>query len=401
MAFSLLVKALLLAVTATVVLAACAPSDDEINQIVDARLAQALTAVPTPTPFPTATPLPTATPTPRPTPTPTPTPTPVPTATPTPSPTPTPAPTPTPVVINALPDVASVVREVGPAVVQVLATVSGGTSQGSGVIFSDSGHILTNNHVVEDSTSVEIALANRRTVAAVIVGTDPATDLAVLKIDAEEIAGLAVAPLGDTDAMQIGDWVIAIGSPLGYEGSVTVGVISAKGRSLDLEDQRLYDLVQTDAVINPGNSGGPLLNLDGEVIGINTAIIRGSIGNNQEAEGIGFSISMGTAIPVSQQLLAEGSVVRPIFGISIIDVTPALDVSVEHGVLVVGVTPGGPAERAGIQGNDIITHLDGAAMSTTSDLIRKVLTDYQVGDIVAVTIVRGDLTLEFRVRLSS
>ncbi len=399
MATHFTVRTLLLAGASVLLLAACGPSDAEIGQIVDDRVALALTAVPTPTALPTATPMPTATPTPRPTPTPTPTPTPVPTAT------PTPAPTPTPVVINALPDIASVVSRVGPAVVQVLSTTATGTSQGSGVIFSEEGYVLTNNHVVEDTTGVQVALANRRIVDAVVVGTDPVTDLAVLKLDPADIAGLAVATLGDTDAMLIGDWVIAIGSPLGYEGSVTVGVISAKGRSLDLEDEHLYDMVQTDAVINPGNSGGPLLNLDGEVIGINTAIIRGSIGNNQEAEGIGFSISMGTAIPVSRQLIDSGVVIRPKFGISIVDVTPSnatsLDLAIDTGVLIVSVNSDGPAQLAGLRANDVITHLDGVAMHTTSDLIRKVLAGYQVGDIVAVTALRGANVITLSVTLGS
>jgi S1-C subfamily serine protease len=399
MAIHVPLKTLLIASASVLLLAACGPSDAEIGQIVDQRVALALTAVPTPTALPTATPAPTATPTPRPTPTPTPSPTPRPTAT------PTPAPTPTPVVINALPDIASVVSRVGPAVVQVLATTATGTSQGSGVIFTEDGYVLTNNHVVEDSTGVQVALANRRTVDAEVVGTDPVADLAVLKLAPADIEGLAVATLGDTDAMLIGDWVIAIGSPLGYAGSVTVGVISAKGRSLELEDEYLYDLIQTDAVINPGNSGGPLLNLDGEVIGINTAIIRGSIGNNQEAEGIGFSISMGTAIPVSRQLIDRGEVIRPKFGINIVDVTPALatsqGLSIDTGVLVLSVVPGGPAELAGMRANDIITHLDAIAVHTTNDLIRKVLTDYEIDDIVAVKVIRGSTALTIDVTLGT
>jgi len=308
-------------------------------------------------------------------------------------------------VINALPDVASVVARVGPAVVQVLSTTATGSSQGSGVIFSEEGYVLTNNHVVEDTTGVQVALANRRTVDAVVVGTDPVTDLAVLKLAPADIEGLAVATLGDTDAMLIGDWVIAIGSPLGYEGSVTVGVVSAKGRFLDLGDEVLYDLVQTDAVINPGNSGGPLLNLDGEVIGINTVIIRGSIGNNQEAVGIGFSISMGTAIPVIEHLIEHGSVIRPKFGITIVDVTPSnaasFDLVIDTGVLIVSVISSSPAELAGMRANDVITHLDRVAMHTTSDLIRKVLTDYKIGDIVTVTAVRGTNAITFRVTLGS
>ena len=298
------------------------------------------------------------------------------------------------------------VAQIGPAVVKVLAREASGTSQGSGVIFTSEGHVLTNNHVVADAIEVEVTLSNRRTVSATVVGTDPDADLAVLKLDPATIKDLAVAQLGDTDAMEIGDWVIAIGTPLGYEGSVTVGVVSAKNRSIDLPDGvHLYDLVQTDAVINPGNSGGPLLNLEGEVIGINTAIIRGSIGSGQEAEGIGFSISMGTAIPVSEQLIANGKVVRPIFGISILDVTPEdtdrLDLLVDEGVLVLAVTPGGPSALAGLQANDVIVRLDGSPVTSTTDLVRAVLTNYKVGDVVAVTIARGATALVLDVTLGS
>ena len=158
---------------------------------------------------------------------------------------------------TTLPDIASVVERVAPAVVQVLATLPGGSSQGSGVIFNQSGHVLANNHVVEDATRVEAVLSNRTAVVTEVVGTDPEAYLAGLKIPAGTVDDLVVAEPGDTDAMRIGDWVITIGSPLGLEGSVTVGVISAKGRSLTLDaTTRLYDLVQTDAVINPGHSGG-------------------------------------------------------------------------------------------------------------------------------------------------
>ena len=388
-------------------LAACGPSSAEIDDIVDQRIALALTAVPTPTPLPTATPLPSPTPTPLPTPTRTPTP-PEPTARPTatPGPTATPRPTATPVIIRVPPDIAGVVQAIGRAVVKVLAREASGTSQGSGVIFTNEGHVLTNNHVVADAIEVEVTLANRRTVPATIVGTDPTSDLAVLKLDPADIAGLAVARLGDTDAMKIGDWVIAIGSPLGFEGSVTVGVVSAKRRSIDLPgDVRLYDLIQTDAVINPGNSGGPLLNLDGEVIGINTAIIRGSIGGGGEAEGIGFAISMGTAIPVSKQLIENGTVVRARFGISILDVTPEetsrLDLSVDEGILVVSAAPGGASARAGIRANDVIVRLNGSRVTSTTDLVRAVLTDFKVGDTVLVTVVRGATTLVFQVTLTA
>jgi serine protease Do len=317
--------------------------------------------------------------------------------------------------LAGLPDIAGVVERVAPAVVQVLATVeqtnvfgqtTDGRSRGSGVFFTNDGYLLTNNHVVEDASRVEIATFDRERVPVEVVGTDPDTDLAVLKVDPNDLEEIVSVPLGDTDAMRIGDWVIAIGSPLGFAGSVTVGVISAKGRTLlvDQSSPQLHDLVQTDAVINPGNSGGPLLNLEGEVIGINTAIIRGDIGNNQQAEGIGFAISMGTAIPVSDQLIDHGEVIRPRIGVSIINVTPAeadeRGLSVDEGVLVQFVVDGGPASNAGIEVNDVIVQVDGKPVATTSALVRLFLTDYAIGDTVTVTIVRGAVTLTFEMVLA-
>lgn len=316
---------------------------------------------------------------------------------------------------NGFPDIVSVVERVAPAVVQIIATIQeqnffgqpvDATSQGSGVFFRSDGYILTNNHVVADATSVRVVLSSLERVDAEVIGTDPATDLAVLKIDPDEVDEVTIATLGNTDAMRIGDWVIAIGSPLGFQGTVTVGVISAKGRSLQIDQNSpsLNDLVQTDAVINPGNSGGPLLNLVGEVIGINTAIIRGSIGNSQEAEGIGFSVSMGTAIPVSEQLIANGRVVRPRIGVQIIDVNPVnaaeRGLSVDEGVLVVVVTPDGPADRAGIEIDDVIVLVDGIPVSSTTELVRLLLTGYRVGDTVRVSVVRSAVTLTFDMTLT-
>ena len=312
-----------------------------------------------------------------------------------------------------LPDVASVVEQVLPAVVQILATVEEtnlfgqvvqNTVQGSGIMFDESGYVLTNNHVVEDTIEIEVALFNHQIVPAEIVGTDPSTDIAVLKIDPELVEDLIIVALGDTDAMRPGEWVIAIGSPLGYESSVTVGVVSGTGRSLDLgNDIILNDLVQTDAVINPGNSGGPLLNMRGEVIGINTAIIRGETSGGQQADGIGFAISMGTAIPVAGQLIEKGRVVRPRMGVIVQDVTPASvterDLGVVEGILIVSLAEDGPAERAGIEIDDVIVLIDGAPVTTTSALVRKLLTEYHVGDVVHVTIVRGAVHLEFEVTL--
>ena len=350
------------------------------------------------------------------------------TAAPTPTPTSEATPTPTatvaavvvatpvlslPAPAAVLPDVASVVEQVLPAVVQILATVEEtnlfgqvvqNTVQGSGIMFDESGYVLTNNHVVENTIEIEVALFNHQIVPAEIVGTDPSTDIAVLKIDPELVEDFIIVSLGDTDAMRPGEWVIAIGSPLGYESSVTVGVVSGTGRSLDLgDDIILNDLVQTDAVINPGNSGGPLLNMRGEVIGINTAIIRGETSGGQQADGIGFAISMGTAIPVAGQLIEKGRVVRPRMGVIVQDVTPASvterDLGVVEGILIVSLAEDGPAERAGIEIDDVIVLIDGAPVTTTSALVRKLLTEYHVGDVVHVTIVRGAVHLEFEVTL--
>lgn len=344
-----------------------------------------------------------------------------------PTPTPTSAPTPTQSAADPLhgqggapapapgflPDVASVVEEALPAVVQVIAVVEQtnifgqrveSRSQGSGFFFDERGYLLTNNHVVEDAVSVEVALSNRQRVPAETVGTDPDTDLAVLEVDVDQLDEFAVAPFGDTDAARIGDWVIAIGSPLGFEGSVTVGVVSAKERSLDLGNNvRLDDLLQTDAVINPGNSGGPLLNLDGEVVGINTAIIRGQLASGQQAEGLGFSISTGVAVPVAGQLIENGRVIRPRMGVIIQDVTPAVaaerGLSIDEGVLVIALAPDGPAERAGIQTDDVIVRIGDTPVTSTTELVRLFLTAHRVGDTVRVTVVRSAVHLTFELVL--
>ena len=318
-----------------------------------------------------------------------------------------------PVVQPGLPDVASVVELVMPAVVQVLVEIertdrfgrtTRGSAQGSGFFFDDAGHILTNNHVVEDATSVEVALSTRERIPAEIVGRDPETDLAVLKVDRDLVDNFVTVPLGDTEATRIGEWVIAIGSPLGFVGSVTVGVVSAKGRSLTIDGGTpLRDLVQTDAVINPGNSGGPLLNLRGEVIGINTAIIRGRLSSGQEAEGIGFAISMRTAVPVARQLIENGRMIRPRLGVSIADVTPLLaaerDLAVDEGVLVLGLVAGAPAERAGIAVDDVIVAVDGTRVASTAELVSRFLTDYRLGDTVTVTVNRRGERLTFELVL--
>ncbi len=341
---------------------------------------------------------------------PSPTPTSAPTAEPAPDPA---APVPPPAAAESgLPDIASTVERLMPAVVQIIATLEEQTvmgmsapnvSQGSGFFFREDGYLLTNEHVIADAVSIEAVLSNRHRLPAEVIGVDAATDLAVLKVDPDEIAeeDVAVARLGSADAMRIGEWVIAIGSPLGFQGSVSVGVISAKGRSLGAGTDRLNDLVQTDAVINPGNSGGPLLNLAGEVVGINTRVIRQT--GFVPVDGIGFAISADTANPVSDHLIEFGRVARPRIGVTVQDVTPTVaterGLTVDEGALVISVAPGGPAERAGIEEDDVIVRLDDLPVTSTSQLVRTLLTDYRVGDAVRLGVVRAAVHLSFDLTL--
>ncbi|MFH1141033.1 MAG: trypsin-like peptidase domain-containing protein, partial [Chloroflexota bacterium] len=286
---------------------------------------------------------------------------------PTPTPTATPTATATPADNSGsyapatLPSIAELVQRVEPAVVsiQVKSREAGFFSQvettasGSGVIFREDGYILTNNHVVGGATSIKVFLFDGMELDARIVGTDKNTDLAVIKVDEK---GLPSMPLGDASKLRVGDWVVAIGNALGLPGAptVTVGVVSALGRTLQTDpDVTLYDLIQTDAAINSGNSGGPLINLSGEVVGINTLVLR-----SDNAQGIGFAVSTGTAIPVAHQLVANGRVLRPYLGISAGEVNRAtaaqMNLSVREGVLVLQVESGGPADRAGIRKDDVI-----------------------------------------------
>ncbi len=308
--------------------------------------------------------------------------------------------------------VADTVEMVLPAVVQVLATVeqtnvfgqtTPGVAQGSGVFFREDGHILTNDHVITGAVEVEVVLSNRQRLPAEIIGTDRATDLAVLKVDPAEVEDLVVVELGDIDALRIGSWVLAIGSPLGFQGSVTLGILSAKGRSLGTGEDRLDNLLQTDAVINPGNSGGPLLNLDGQVVGINTRVIRESLSGGVSIDGMGFAISADTVIPVAQHLIEFGRVVRPRMGITVQDVSPTAvterGLTVDEGALVISVAEDSPADRAGIEVNDVIVQVGGVPIIGTSQLVLMLLTDYRVGDTISVEIVRAAVRFTFELTL--
>lgn len=240
-------------------------------------------------------------------------------------------------------------------------------ASGSGVIVDPRGFILTNNHVVENAAEVEVRLSDDRKFPATIVGRDPKSDLAVLKVDAGS-AALPVAELGDSDKLRIGQWAIAIGNPFGLDRTVTAGIISATGRTrVGVATYEAF--IQTDASINPGNSGGPLLNLDGKVIGINTAIVS-------SGQGIGFSIPINMAKDIMGQLMAKGRVVRGWLGIAIQDLTPELaagfGVKPGSGVLVSDVMKDSPAEAGGLKSGDIITDFGGATIKDVTDLQKRV-----------------------------
>jgi len=254
----------------------------------------------------------------------------------------------------------------------------------SGFVFDDSGYIMTNNHVVRGADEIEVTLTDGREFVATVVGQDPNTDIAVIKIDGHDLPSLR---LGDSDDLRVGDWAIAVGNPLDLEGTVTVGVISAKGRA-DLNIRGgapLYqDFIQTDASINFGNSGGPLVNIEGEVIGVNSAV-------NAQADGIGFAIPINLARDVANALISDGKVVRGFLGVRPQEITRELaeanDLEDTEGIIIASVEQGTPANKAGIEAGDVITDFDGASITSVSQF-RRVVAGVTPGDKVEVRIVR-------------
>jgi len=258
-------------------------------------------------------------------------------------------------------------------------------SLGSGVIVDKRGYILTNNHVIEQATKIQVQL-NGETAryTAKLVGADEDTDLAVIKIDANK--ELPTAKLGNSDGVQVGDWVLAIGSPFGLQATVTAGIISAKDRSGI--GQQFQRFLQTDAAINPGNSGGPLVDLSGQVIGINTAIITGSRGY----EGVGFALPSTTAIRVYDQIIKQGRVTRGSIGVSFqeeISTNPITlkSLGAPYGVVIESVQAGSPAEKAGLKGGDVITSVNGHAVKTGNDLVNPIA-EAPIGSKVKLTYMR-------------
>ena len=278
--------------------------------------------------------------------------------------------------------VIDVVDRVGPTVVRLdieAGSRRGGT--GSGVIVAPDGLVLTNSHVVDGAARVNVSTVDGRSLTAQVVGNDPDTDLALVRIDAP--VTLPAAPLGNSKLLRRGQLVIAIGNPLGFESTVTTGVVSALGRSLRARSGRLIDdVIQTDAALNPGNSGGPLVSSRGEVVGVNTAVIMG-------AQGICFAVAANTASFVLGELVRHGRVRRAYIGIAAQQFTLsrrrqlAAALAQESAVMVATVEPGSPADRAGIAAGDIILALDGTAVTGADDLIR-ILAGEKIGRTVEV-----------------
>ena len=310
--------------------------------------------------------------------------------------------TPIPKPMLQLPNIADTVEQVRPAVVSIVAkTVSldrfgrqtQGFGTGTGVIFDDSGLVLTNNHVIEGGVEITITLDDGTQAQSEIVGADRLSDLAVLKLPNGSYTSLT---LNENNDLRAGDWVIAIGNALALPGgpTVTVGVVSAIGRSIEASPGiTLYDLIQTDTSINPGNSGGPLIDLSGNLIGINTAVLRGSSQRDGVVvEGIGFAINIETAQQVANQLVNLGHVRWAWMGVFLADLVPEVaaryGLPIREGVIIQNVVRDGPSDQSGIRPGDIIVNIDGHNIATVSDLTRLLKTEFAVGQELVVEIFR-------------
>lgn len=298
------------------------------------------------------------------------------------------------------------VEKVGAAVVTVTGTIPGQQTffgrtadqqvSGSGVIISQDGYILTNNHVVDGTSDTTVIFADGTQIPAQIVGTDLYADMAVLKVQGSVPA---VAVLSNSDTLKPGETVIAIGSPLGdFKNSVTVGVISATGRAIDTGNgYQMEDLIQTDAAINHGNSGGPLVNLAGEVIGINTLVVRGGGVTGDVAEGLGFAIPANTASAVAEQIIQKGYFSRPYLGIRWQPITPRIattyNLPVQWGVYITDVTANSPAEQAGLQRGDIITKMGDISLDGDHSYINTLFT-FKPGDTITIEVTRNSRTIQ-------
>ncbi len=303
--------------------------------------------------------------------------------------------------------VSTIARNVVPVVVSIDVQTANGSGTGSGVIVKNDGYIVTNNHVVGDARTISVTLADGTVADASLVGTDPDTDLAVIKA---RVTGLPVATLGRSNNLSVGDPVVAIGSPLGLKGTVTSGIISALNRSLDVPAESggrsivLVNAIQTDAAINPGNSGGALVDRAGRVIGINSAIasLGGGLAGASGSIGVGFAIPIDEARAVAEEIIRTGRATHPFLGISGNDLTPQtaqrFNLTTKQGALVMEVTPGGPAEAAGLEPRDIIVKLGDAPVASMGDLIGAIRT-HKIGETVTVTYIRDGRQATVRVTL--
>lgn len=294
--------------------------------------------------------------------------------------------------------IAGIAARVSPSVVEIDSTTPAGSDTGSGFFIQSNGYIITNNHVIEAAflakSKITVKLSNNTQYDATVVGRDTAYDLAVLKIDVNGVPALA---LGNSDKVQVGDPVIAIGSPLGLQGTVTTGIISAKNRPVTTSsdntagESSFIDALQTDAAINPGNSGGPLVDATGAVVGVNSAIA--SLGNSVSGQpgsiGLGFSIPINQAKKTAEQLIKTGTSHYPIVGMSLDSTFGGPGAKIAN--VSTAIVPGGPAARAGLQPGDIILSLDGKAIGVADDLI-VAIRSHSIGDTVTFTYQRGSLT---------
>jgi S1-C subfamily serine protease len=320
----------------------------------------------------------------------------------------------------------AIYQQYSPGVVSIRTS----TAQGSGWVYSGDGYIVTNNHVVGSESQVEVDFSSGYKAYGEVVGTDAFADLAAVKVDVPPEV-LHPLPIGDSESLQVGQTVIAIGNPFGYSGTMTIGIISALGRALTTENQisgggfiSNANIIQTDAALNPGNSGGPLLNLDGQVVGINYAIETNSytVTNEPVNSGIGFAISINTVKRIIPSLIQFGSYDYPYLGITSQDDLPleliqALDLKSTSGVYVLELTPGGPSEKAGIlagsepliatgtssinKGGDLIVAIDGRPVVTYSDMIGYLYMYKSPGDSVVISVLRGEQKVDLTVVLGT
>ncbi len=291
--------------------------------------------------------------------------------------------------------IAAIAAQALPSVVTVQTRSASGAGTGSGFVIDSDGHVLTNNHVVADQTSIVVVTHDGRELDATVVGRDAAYDLAVLQVPARDVDPL---PWGQSSAVVVGDPVVAVGAPLGFGSTVTSGIVSAVNRPVATsggDDETSYiNAIQTDAAINPGNSGGPLLDAAGQVVGINSAIARGpgTLGLASGSIGVGFAIPSDQAVKTARQLIATGTATHPIMGI-VIDLT-----HVGKGVRVGDVSPGGPADQVGVRAGDVIVEFEDKRMTTVAHLVVAIRAR-DVGDTVQVGVQRAGRELDFAVTL--